>query len=525
MTKYRNRLVRIIHLNFLKVAMAAIALNILFFPVFTKYEKTEQNMFKIFLDGTEVGTIERVDKLDSFLREARLTVAKESGNLVLLSPEITFEGMAVTYGATDSEETIKNNMVEVLKAEAEEALQHSYTVKINEFTVSLANSDEVRRLLQAAVDRFDQTGSYRVELVMDGSRELNVLTTNLVQARKEQEETLESRMLAGFAKDEYEIFENIEPDTEKQFSDFELGFMDISFAEDIEIVESYLPADQLTPIDEAIELVTKEQEVETIYEVVSGDTLGKIAIENELSLEELIAMNPTLENENSMIRVGDELIVTVPKPELSVNWQEQVYYEEDYEAEVQYIYNDEWYTTKSVTLQEPTAGHRKVVAIISYTNDTETNREIQKEEVTMEAVPKIVEKGTKIPPTYIKPISGGRLSSGFGSRKAPTKGASTYHKGVDWATPIGTSVVASCSGKVVQAGWGSGYGYVVYIDHEDGRQTRYGHLSKVLVKPGQYVNQGDKIALSGNTGRSTGPHLHFEIRINGSPVNPLKYLN
>ena len=164
------------------------------------------------------------------------------------------------------------------------------------------------------------------------------------------------------------------------------------------------------------------------------------------------------------------------------------------------------------------------MADVYYLNDKEVSREILKEEVVMEAVPKIVERGTKIPPTYIKPISGGRMSSGFGRRKAPTKGASTYHKGVDWAIPTGTSVYASCGGTVAKAGWGSGYGYVVYINHEDGRQTRYGHLSKVLVKAGQSVKQGERIALSGNTGVSTGPHLHFEILINGSQVNPLKYL-
>lgn len=160
----------------------------------------------------------------------------------------------------------------------------------------------------------------------------------------------------------------------------------------------------------------------------------------------------------------------------------------------------------------------------SYENDTLTQREILKEEVVMEAVAKIVERGTKVPPTYIKPISGGRASSGFGRRKAPTKGASTYHKGQDWATPVGTTVVASCGGRVSKAGWGSGYGYVVYIDHEDGRQTRYAHLSKILVKAGEYVKQGQKIALSGNTGISSGPHVHFEILIGGKQVNPLKYL-
>ena len=138
---------------------------------------------------------------------------------------------------------------------------------------------------------------------------------------------------------------------------------------------------------------------------------------------------------------------------------------------------------------------------------------------------KIVERGTKIPPTYIKPLSGGRITSRFGPRKAPTKGASTYHKGVDYATPTGTTIVASCGGVVTKAGWASGYGYVVMIQHSDGRQTRYGHLSKVLVSAGQTVSQGQKIALSGNTGVSTGPHLHFEILIGGRQVNPLDYLS
>ena len=222
---------------------------------------------------------------------------------------------------------------------------------------------------------------------------------------------------------------------------------------------------------------------------------------------------------------GESLFIHVPQPELSVERMEQNYYEEIYDADVIYVDNDSWYTTQTKILQQPSAGFRRVVADVSYLNDREVTRDILKEEVVMEAVPKIVERGTKIPPTYIKPISGGRLSSNFGRRKSPTKGASSYHKGVDWSVPTGTAVFASCGGTVARAGWGSGYGYCVYINHEDGRQTRYGHLSKVLVKVGQTVKQGERIALSGNTGVSTGPHLHFEILINGSQVNPLKYLN
>ena len=163
--------------------------------------------------------------------------------------------------------------------------------------------------------------------------------------------------------------------------------------------------------------------------------------------------------------------------------------------------------------------------MVSYHNDRVTDTDILKEVDTISPVAKIVEVGTKAPPSYIKPISGGRLTSGFGPRSRPTKGASSYHRGIDWATPTGTAVYASCAGTVARAGWGSGYGYVVYINHEDGRQTRYGHLSKVLVTVGQKVNQGEKIALSGSTGVSTGPHIHFEILINGTQVNPLNYIN
>jgi murein DD-endopeptidase MepM/ murein hydrolase activator NlpD len=235
-------------------------------------------------------------------------------------------------------------------------------------------------------------------------------------------------------------------------------------------------------------------------------------------------MNPTIENENSIIRVEDEIIVTVPEPELTVVRTELEYLEEDYQAEVQYVDNDSWYTTKSVVLQEPSDGRHNAIVLNYYENDKEVSQETIKEEVIYEAVAKIVERGTIVPPTYIKPISGGRLSSGFGYRSRPTKGASTYHKGVDWATPVGTAVMASSGGVVSRAGWGSGYGYVIYIDHPDGRQTRYGHLSKILVSVGDHVSQGQKIALSGNTGVSTDAHLHFEILINGVQVNPLNYL-
>lgn len=505
----------------------AIIVSAFFLPYYMKPVSTGNNIFYIYLNGVQVGSSD-CEAAEDYVRLARKQVAAERDGLVMLEAEVSVEGHEVYFGEVDSEETIVANMVQVLKASEKETLNRSYTVKINDFTANLASSEEVIRLLDAVLDEYDTEDNYSAHLIMDPTRELNVLTTQITnrdEERKKEEESRDFRKEIGADAYMNRVLEEIEPDREKEFSEYEQGLISLSYGETVEVVEAYMPKEELMPVEQVIELVTKDQEKNKIYEVAAGDTLSQIAEDNGLSMEKLIAMNPAIESASSMIRIGDEIIVTSPEPELSVIRQEQLYYEEDYDAEVVYIDNDEWYTTDKVTRHEPSAGHRKVVSIITYRNDAEVSREIQKEEVTIPAVAKIVERGTKIPPTYIKPISGGRMSSGFGRRKAPTKGASTYHKGLDWAVPTGTAVMASSGGTVIKAGWGSGYGYVVYIDHGDGRQTRYAHLSKVLVKAGQKVVQGQKIALSGNTGRSTGPHLHFEILINGTHVNPLNHLS
>lgn len=505
----------------------AVIVSIFFMPGYIKIESTGDNIFTVLLNGISVGKVGNAEAAREYLKEARRAMAGDGEELVLIDGNMELQGKEVFWGRIDDEDTMIANMKQVLEENIKETLHRSYTVKINDYTVSLASKEEVVQLLQASVDKFDVQKQYTVDLVLDPTRELNVLTTSVIskEEKKEEEEKEEVFASIGIYETLNEIFDAVEPDVEKDFSDYELGLTALDFGDTVEVVESYLAEEELSSLEQAIEEVTKDQEKNQIYEVVSGDTLSKIAIENELTIEKLIEMNEGIQSETSTIRVGDEIIITVPEPELSVERQEEVYYEEDYEAEVIYVDNDDWYTTETKTLQEPSAGHRKVVAKVSYRNNTETGREIIKEEVTYEAVPKIVERGTKIPPTYIKPLSGGRLSSGFGRRSRPTRGASTYHKGIDWATPVGTAVMASSAGTVARAGWGSGYGYVVYINHADGRQTRYGHLSKVLVSAGQTVSQGQKIALSGNTGISSGPHVHFEILINGTQVNPLKYIN
>jgi murein DD-endopeptidase MepM/ murein hydrolase activator NlpD len=164
-----------------------------------------------------------------------------------------------------------------------------------------------------------------------------------------------------------------------------------------------------------------------------------------------------------------------------------------------------------------------VLTGIDFSQDwTRLDAEIAKYAANNIPVQKISVKGGDV----IYPFAGDyQITSPFGERTDPTTGGSEYHTGVDFGVPLGTEIKAAADGVVVQAGTNGGYGNSVTIDHGGGMETLYGHLSKVLVSAGQKVKQGDVIGLSGSTGKSTGPHLHFEIRKNGQPVDPMSYLS
>ena len=123
--------------------------------------------------------------------------------------------------------------------------------------------------------------------------------------------------------------------------------------------------------------------------------------------------------------------------------------------------------------------------------------------------------------TTSMPLIRSALTSGFGVRTDPMMGGQRMHSGIDLAAPAGSPILATSDGIVSQAGWRGGYGLFVALEHSGGLQTRYGHMSGVTVTPGQAVRKGDIIGYVGSTGRSTGPHLHYEMRIDGVAVRPL----
>ena len=138
------------------------------------------------------------------------------------------------------------------------------------------------------------------------------------------------------------------------------------------------------------------------------------------------------------------------------------------------------------------------------------------------AFPGMLDDPNAIPSVW--PVHG-RITAGFGQRMDPFSGEDAFHPGVDIADPYGTDVVATGDGLVIEAEPDAGYGRSILIDHGDGITTRYAHLSRIFVVVGEQVKQGEIIGAIGTSGRTTGPHLHYEVRIHGTPVNPGRFLH
>ena len=297
----------------------------------------------------------------------------------------------------------------------------------------------------------------------------------------------------------------------------------LEVAEKVKLVERYVyPYEVISPED-ATNIILKGSVETRTYEVVEGDTLWDIARRENIPLEDLIKANPQLKSEHELA-LGDILNLTEIKPLLTVSLLKKVTYQESIPYETETIKDDSMWTWEQKVKQEGQKGTKEVAAEVLFENGNKVSENIIGEKVIKEPVKRIVAKGTKAEVAFrgsgrfIWPVVG-QISSPFGKR------GREYHSGIDIVQSKGTPVYASNSGTVTFAGWRGGYGNLVIINHGGGIETYYAHNSAITVSVGQQVEKGQQIAKVGSTGRSTGSHCHFEIRVNGTPVNPLNYLN
>lgn len=296
---------------------------------------------------------------------------------------------------------------------------------------------------------------------------------------------------------------------------------EVKIVENIEIVKKEMPLYKIGSAEELYNhLLTSSEEIK-VHKVEVGESFWTIARMYNLSVDELVAANP--DKNPDRIQIGDEVKLVVPKPVLTVATVAEVEYTEKIKYETEIEYNDKMYKTEKKTKVAGASGEKAIVANEIRHNGILIDKEIVKEEILQNPTTEVIVRGTKEPPKTVATgifsmPTRGKISSRYGMRNG------RMHRGLDIAAKTGTAINAADGGKVVYAGYRGAFGNLVEIDHGNGFKTRYAHCSKILVKVGDKVYKGQHIANVGNTGRSTGSHLHFEVLKNGKNYNPSSYL-
>ena len=296
------------------------------------------------------------------------------------------------------------------------------------------------------------------------------------------------------------------------------------FVEDVDIRQEYVESSYVMNLGYIAEILNETKEGEVTYTVTSGDSYYSIAEKYDLSVEALMKLNSGYDPK--ILRVGDVLTISNAVPYLTVVNVERQRYVQDVPYQVEYTDDASMYQGEYKVTSPGVYGKADMTANVTYINGEETEREVVASVTLSQPVTEQQLRGTKERPTWYPSGSfswpcTGILTSRKGYRRLL---GTTCHSGIDIGNSYGTSIYASDGGTVTYSGWMIGYGYLIIIAHGNGYQTYYGQNSSLVASLGQKVHQGQLIARMGSTGRSTGNHSHFGVKINGTFVNPLNYL-
>lgn len=313
------------------------------------------------------------------------------------------------------------------------------------------------------------------------------------------------------------VKERVQSKVLNQYSTANLLSLDV--AEDITVCQQLVEVEQLCNPEQAEEILLFGKQVHMRHVVSRGDTLSGIAASRGIRVSDLTKANPGVVP--TRLQIGQVLALSVPEPYIHVAGEYEVSQVETISYKTDYEYDSSMWNWESKTIRAGKNGKKEVTYLIKTVNEQVVDKQVLSSKVISEPVTAIVRKGTKKAAVqgtgqFLYPTNG-VLTSGYGWRWGK------FHHAIDIGAPAGTSIYAADTGTVTFAGYRSGYGYLVEIDHGNGYTTRYGHCQKLLVSTGQRVTRGQRIATVGSTGNSTGPHLHFEIRYNGASRNPLNY--
>ncbi len=299
----------------------------------------------------------------------------------------------------------------------------------------------------------------------------------------------------------------------------------VDFLEEVTIETGNVKASEISSPEKVLEKIAEGKEAVQTHKVVEGESFWTIAHNNDLSVSELQNLNPNIVPER--LQIGQEISLTRLEPLVSVVVTKEVTVEEAIAHATEYKDNASLLKGESKVITKGSDGKKKVTYEVKEANGTAIEKTVLNEVVISEPVTEVVSKGTAAIKISSRAANGsgvlswpksGKITSPYGTR---SRG---FHSGIDISAKTGDPVYAAAGGKVVLAGWYYAYGNCIVVDHGNGMKTRYAHLSAYNCKVGDTVARGQQIGRAGNTGRSTGPHLHFEVIINGSTKNPVNYL-
>jgi len=344
-------------------------------------------------------------------------------------------------------------------------------------------------------------GKYAPEIVADKKKATEVEVLSYPGAKGVQED-------AGSAE--------ADKDKEKKLG---TEVVEVGFVEDVSAGSIEIDPTQIVTAEEVYQKLLDGGVKPTQYTVVAGDCVGCIAQKLGISPQVIYENNEWIVDDK--IKIGDVLDVTMLQPELTVKTVETLVELESIAPPVETQKDDSMRVGQSKVLKEGTEGSQRLTYKITKQNGYVVTEELLEREVLVEPTPKVVVKGTKVvlgegSGKFAWPLSSYKITSKFGKRWG------RQHTGIDLTG--NKNILASDAGVVEFVGTKSGTGKTIIIDHQNGYKTLYGHLSSYSVKKGEVVEKRDKIGIMGNTGNSTGVHLHFEIIKNGTKVNPLNYL-
>lgn len=503
------------------LSIILIAVPIFYFQIITAgaNEIEPKTYYNIYLDGELLGTIKSKKELEQYI-DIQNERYKELYNVdTIYAPNgLDIKSEVVYDSKVDSVEYIYKK------------IQNSkpFTIKGYQYTIKSSYEEEGEEY-DDNEEIIEENNEQKTEEITDNTIKIYVLNKEIFA------QSIETFIKTYAGEEAYEAYKN---KTQKEIETTGTIIENVYLKNNITFKEVNIPITEkiYTEEDDLSKFLLFGPEIQqTNYSVLDGDTIETIAFNNKISTQEFLLSNPTFTNVNNLLFPGQVVTIGITNPQIQIVVKQFTVedVQSDYKTEIKY--DSTRVKGDNYVEREGENGLNRVSRELEITNGIVTTTTIKNIEELKPSISKIMVYGDKLVPnigtgSWAWPTNQGYIiTSPYGYRVDPINGSRSLHTGLDIAgTGTGSPIYAADNGTVIKSEMHKSYGYYIVINHNNGYYTSYAHMSKLLVSVGDTVANGQKIGLMGSTGRSTGPHLHYELWYGGEPfrggtrMNPMK---